>query len=83
MHTPTFLSTLFLLALSHATPTPLHPRTDTLGGAISLGPTKSTITHAITTLIPGFPPTNQTGTLFLWPGMSNGTGDLVQTTLEQ
>ena len=43
---------------------------------------KSNIISASTTLIPGLPPTTQTGVLFLWPGMSNGTGDLVQTTLE-
>lgn len=57
-------------------------RTDTWGGSVSLGPTKSTITNAVTTLIPGAAPATQNGMLFLWPGMSNGTGDLVQTTLE-
>ncbi|KKY15340.1 hypothetical protein UCDDS831_g07663 [Diplodia seriata] len=57
-------------------------RMDTWGGAVSLGPTKSTIVNAVTTLIPGRAPPGQTGQLFLWPGMSNGTGDLVQTTLE-
>ncbi|GIJ86619.1 hypothetical protein Asppvi_005509 [Aspergillus pseudoviridinutans] len=57
-------------------------RTDTWGGSVSLGPTKSTIVNAVTTLIPGAAPATQSGELFLWPGMSNGTGDLVQTTLE-
>ncbi|KAI9927125.1 hypothetical protein ASPWEDRAFT_121850 [Aspergillus wentii DTO 134E9] len=57
-------------------------RDDTWGGSVSLGPTKSTITNAVTTLIPGAAPATQNGELFLWPGMSNGTGDLVQTTLE-
>lgn len=57
-------------------------RRDTWGGALSLGPSKSTIIHAITTLTPGAAPPVQNGVLFLWPGMSNGTGDLVQTTLE-
>jgi hypothetical protein len=57
-------------------------RVDTWGGSVSLGPTKSTITKAVTTLIPGPAPPTQNGELFLWPGMSNGTGDLVQTTLE-
>jgi hypothetical protein len=33
-------------------------------------------------LIPGEAPLTQNGELFLWPGMSNGTGDLVQMTLE-
>ncbi|KAL1877450.1 hypothetical protein Daus18300_002436 [Diaporthe australafricana] len=57
-------------------------RVDTWGGSVSLGPTKSTITKAVTTLVPGTAPSTQNGELFLWPGMSNGTGDLVQTTLE-
>ncbi|EEU40120.1 uncharacterized protein NECHADRAFT_105885 [Fusarium vanettenii 77-13-4] len=55
---------------------------DTWGGSVSLGPSKSTIIKAVTTLIPGAAPPTQNGMLFLWPGMSNGTGDLVQTTLE-
>lgn len=57
-------------------------RSDSWGGAVSLGPSKSTITRAVTTLVPGAAPSTQNGKLFLWPGMSNGTGDLVQTTLE-
>ncbi|KAH7150351.1 hypothetical protein B0J13DRAFT_674039 [Dactylonectria estremocensis] len=55
---------------------------DNWGGAVSLGPTTSTIIKAVTTIIPGTAPSTQDGVLFLWPGMSNGTGDLVQTTLE-
>ena len=55
---------------------------DTWGGSLSLGPTKSNIVHAVTTLVPGTAPSPQNGMLFLWPGMSNGTGDLIQTTLE-
>ncbi|KAK7708406.1 hypothetical protein SLS57_008987 [Botryosphaeria dothidea] len=61
----------------------INKREDTWGGAVSLGPSKSTITRAVTTIIPGTPPSSQNGELFLWPGMSNGTGDLVQTTIEQ
>ncbi|KAF7518737.1 hypothetical protein G7054_g13358 [Neopestalotiopsis clavispora] len=60
----------------------LGRREDSWGGAVSLGPTKSRITKAVTTITPGEAPSSQTGELFLWPGMSNGTGDLVQTTLE-
>lgn len=55
---------------------------DSWGRAISLGPTKSTITSAVTPLIPGARRTTQNDMLSIWPGMSNGTGDLVQTTLE-
>lgn len=57
-------------------------RDDSWGGAVSLGPSKSTIIKAVTTLTPGTAPSTQNGMLFLWPGMSNGTGDLIQTTLE-
>ncbi|OJJ45022.1 hypothetical protein ASPZODRAFT_100149 [Penicilliopsis zonata CBS 506.65] len=55
---------------------------DSWGGSVSLGPTTSDIIHAVTTIIPGEAPPTQNGELFLWPGMSNGTGDLIQTTLE-
>lgn len=64
------------------TPTLSTKRADTWGGAVSLGPTKSTIVKAVTTITPGTAPSTQNGELFLWPGMSNGTGDLVQTTVE-
>ncbi|KAF7552414.1 hypothetical protein G7Z17_g4360 [Cylindrodendrum hubeiense] len=70
-----------LVGSSEALPK-LMPRADTWGGAVSLGPTTSTIIKAVTTIIPGTAPSTQSGELFLWPGMSNGTGDLVQTTLE-
>lgn len=55
---------------------------DSWGGAYSLGPSTSNIISAETTLTPGQAPLTQNGELFLWPGMSNGTGDLIQTTLE-
>ncbi|KAL2784311.1 hypothetical protein BJX66DRAFT_89907 [Aspergillus keveii] len=80
------LTTLLFPAL--ALSTPVHPssslavRSDTWGGSVSLGPTKSTIVNAVTTIIPGPAPLTQNGVLFLWPGMSNGTGDLIQSTLE-
>ncbi|CAG8983627.1 hypothetical protein HYALB_00004057 [Hymenoscyphus albidus] len=64
-----------------AAPSPVEKR-DAWGGSLSLGPTKSHIVSAVTTLIPGAAPQKQNGMLFLWPGMSNGTCDLVQTTLE-
>ncbi|KAL4778170.1 hypothetical protein BJX76DRAFT_156915 [Aspergillus varians] len=66
------------LALS----TSVTKREDTWGGSVSLGPSKSTIVKAVTTIIPGPAPATQNGMLFLWPGMSNGTGELVQSTLE-
>lgn len=45
-------------------------RDDTWGGSVSLGPSKSTIINAVTTLIPGAAPATQNGELFLWPGVS-------------
>ncbi|KAL4794224.1 hypothetical protein BDV19DRAFT_390499 [Aspergillus venezuelensis] len=85
----TLLATLLLPPLALTAPsdpltktTTLAKKSDTWGGSVSLGPTKSTITKAVTTLIPGAAPATQNGVLFLWPGMSNGTGDLVQSTLE-
>lgn len=70
-----------LILATQASAGPLIQR-DTWGGSLSLGPTKSNIVHAVTTLVPGTAPSPQNGMLFLWPGMSNGTGDLIQTTLE-
>jgi hypothetical protein len=59
---------------------------DGWGASYSFGPSTSRIIYAKTTLEPGhFPPisnTSNTGPLFLWPGMSNGSGDLIQTTME-
>lgn len=72
----------FLSGLLQPTPAGAVKRDDTWGGAVSLGPSKSTIIKAVTTLTPGTAPSTQNGELFLWPGMSNGTGDLIQTTLE-
>ena len=72
-----FVATLLLAcANAHA------QKRDSWGGALSLGPSESTIISAVTTLTPGTAPTTQNGELFLWPGMSNGTGDLIQTTME-
>ncbi|RAH76235.1 hypothetical protein BO86DRAFT_451789 [Aspergillus japonicus CBS 114.51] len=84
------LSTLAILptvALAAVLPAALQSGTkvakrDSWGGSVSLGPTKSDIINAVTTLIPGTAPATQNGELFLWPGMSNGTGDLIQTTME-
>ncbi|OCB89198.1 hypothetical protein A7U60_g3684 [Sanghuangporus baumii] len=42
----------------------------------------SSIQKVTTTLNPGFPPSNQTGSLKLYPASSNGTGDLLMTSVE-
>lgn len=80
-----FLSLLATTALASAgilNSRATNTKRDSWGGSVSLGPSKSTIINAVTTIIPGAAPSTQNGELFLWPGMSNGTGDLVQTTLE-
>ncbi|KAA8576353.1 hypothetical protein MFRU_009g02390 [Monilinia fructicola] len=79
MLTSTLLASALAVAVQAA---PGVLRRDSWGGALSLGPTTSHILHSTTTLIPGPAPPTQAGELFLWPGMSNGTGDLIQTTLE-
>lgn len=56
---------------------------DGWGASWSFGPTKSRIIHAKTTIVPGrVPPMANVGPLFLWPGMSNPTSDLIQTTMD-
>lgn len=74
------LHSLLLAAVTGTSASPT--KRDGWGGALSLGPTTSDIIHAVIYIIPGTAPTPQTGELFLWPGMSNGTGDLIQTTLD-
>jgi len=56
---------------------------DTWGPAVSFGPSKSVIVRASTVLTPGTAPTQpRGGFLTIWPGMSNGSWHLVQSTLE-
>jgi MYXO-CTERM domain-containing protein len=61
---------------------------DGWGSSWSFGPVHPTTSNHIiymkTTLVPGrLPPiTSSTGPLFLWPGISNPTSDLVQTTMD-
>jgi len=56
-----------------------HKRDDSWGPAVSLGPSTAEIISAVTTTYPGTPPQSQAGGLFVWAGMSNGTGDLIQS----
>jgi MYXO-CTERM domain-containing protein len=57
---------------------------DGWGASWSFGPTTSRIIYAKTTLVPGrLPPiTSGTGPLFIWPGLSNPTSNLIQSTLD-
>ena len=51
----------------------------TWGPGLGFGPSKEPIISAVTTTYPGEMPQGQVGGLFLWVGLSNGTGDLVQS----
>lgn len=52
---------------------------DSWGPAFSLGPAKADIISTTTTIYPGDMPQDQTGLLYIWLGISNGTGDLIQS----
>ncbi|PNS21824.1 DNA topoisomerase 2 [Sphaceloma murrayae] len=69
------LSLLPLLALSSATLT----KRDSWGPSLGLGPAAYTILTTSTTLYPGAAPADQAGLLWVWLGISNGTGDLIQS----
>ncbi|THH01541.1 hypothetical protein EW145_g6892 [Phellinidium pouzarii] len=54
-----------------------------LGTSWSIGTgSSSTIEKVTTTLNAGIPPSGQLGELILWPALSNGTGDLLMTSVE-
>ncbi|TLD22679.1 hypothetical protein E2P81_ATG07872 [Venturia nashicola] len=56
---------------------------DTWGPAISFGPSKSTIIYSTTTIQPPESPVQpKDGFLTIWPGISNSTNDLIQSTLD-
>lgn len=48
----------------------------------AIGQPQTEIVKVQTTFNPGIAPSGQFGDLLLWPGLSNGTGDLLQTTVE-
>ncbi|KAB8302768.1 hypothetical protein EYC80_006115 [Monilinia laxa] len=52
---------------------------DSWGAAFSLGPSKHEIIQTTTTIYPGKMPSDQKAYLFAWLGISNGTGDLIQS----
>ena len=58
-------------------------RRDYFGPAVYTGPSQADIIYTSTVLLPGRNPGNkQSGFLTIWPGISNGTGDLIQSTLD-
>ncbi len=75
-------------ALAFALPSAQAMAADGWGSSWSFGPVHPTATnhiiHTKTTLVPGRLPSlpNNVGPLFLWPGISNPTSDLIQTTMD-
>lgn len=81
---PTSRVIIFSTVLTLGLPSAQAMAADGWGASWSFGPTTSRIIYAKTTMVPGrLPPiTSTTGPLFLWPGMSNPTSDLIQTTMD-
>jgi MYXO-CTERM domain-containing protein len=77
-----------LWSLLLALPSTRAMAADGWGSSWSFGPVHPTTSNHIiytkTTIVPGrLPPiTSTTGPLFLWPGLSNPTSDLIQTTID-
>jgi hypothetical protein len=56
---------------------------DYFGPAVYTGPSQADIIYTSTVMVPGRNPGNkQSGFLTIWPGISNGTGDLIQSTVD-
>jgi hypothetical protein len=68
-----------VLSASIATASSIFSKRDSWGPAFSLGPAKAEIISTTTIIYPGQMPANQAGYLFVWLGISNGTGDLIQS----
>ncbi|KAH7417495.1 hypothetical protein BKA64DRAFT_658042 [Cadophora sp. MPI-SDFR-AT-0126] len=68
-----------VLSASTAAASSMFTKRDSWGPAFSLGPAKQEIISTTTTIYPGKMPSNQPGYLFVWLGISNGTGDLIQS----
>jgi hypothetical protein len=81
------LTTATSTTLPTQTPPTLYKRQDAqFDLSINLGQTRSEMIGLTTTFIPGYPPANPTGSIFLWPGFFDQYnrifGDLVQTVVE-
>ncbi|KAK6067117.1 hypothetical protein SCUP515_10321 [Seiridium cupressi] len=79
MYSRAALGSLMLLAAATATASSMFAKRDSWGPAVSLGPSKQEIISTTTTVYPGKMPSDQPGYLFVWLGISNGTGDLIQS----
>lgn len=80
MHSHSTLAGLMLSA-SAVMADKMFVKRDSWGPAFSLGPAKAGIVSTTTTIYPGAMPANQKGYLFAWLGISNGTGDLIQSVI--
>lgn len=76
-----YILTSILLSASTAVASNMNSfiKRDSWGAAFSLGPAKQEIIQTTTTIYPGKMPANQEAYLFAWLGISNGTGDLIQS----
>ena len=88
MKTVRLLACGALWSLFLALPSTQARAADGWGSSWSFGPVHPTTTnhiiHTKTTIVPGrIPPVTTTvGPLYLWPGLSNPTSDLIQTTMD-
>ncbi|KAF7537749.1 hypothetical protein G7054_g3451 [Neopestalotiopsis clavispora] len=81
MYSRVALGGLMVSAAASATATSMFGKRDSWGPAVSLGPAKQEIISTTTTIYPGKMPSGQEGLLYLWLGISNGTGDLIQSVI--
>jgi hypothetical protein len=80
---PAYHLIAILLSALTASAAPSIFKRDYFGPSVYTGPTGADIIYTSTVLVPGRNPGNkQSGFLTIWPGISNGTGDLVQSTLD-
>ncbi|KAL5321139.1 hypothetical protein ACEPPN_011951 [Leptodophora sp. 'Broadleaf-Isolate-01'] len=81
MHHSITLASLLLSASTATASSSMFTKRDSWGPAFGLGPAKQEIISTSTTIYPGQMPANQPGYLFVWLGISNGTGDLIQSVI--
>ena len=79
MHTQSPILTGIIVLATAASASSLFAKRNSWGPSFSLGPSKHDIISTTTTIYPGQMPPNQIGYLFVWLGISNGTGDLIQS----
>ncbi|KAK6217771.1 hypothetical protein LQW54_003280 [Pestalotiopsis sp. IQ-011] len=81
MYSRVALGSLMVSAAASATASSMFGKRASWARAVSLGPSKQEIISTTTTIYPGKMPSGQEGLLYLWLGISNGTGDLIQSVI--